>query len=339
MGIKKIKKENDELSISIIDSLSQFDTSPTKKYTQFLVKMLNLRLNDYSSLVQDAIIPEYSKIDMVLPLLNKKNILIRTLFTDYFGHRNLGDFIEFCELMDRGLVDENDISKYDSWDMLKEEMYKAKNKKYLKNAKKEIKVVYEDDEYLMLKPLTHASSCVYGYNAKWCTSMVNEKEYFYSHSRDGILIYVLNKKTNKKFGFYNKYDKKYDDTQRSFKIFNQEDKEIDSIQTGIPFNLLNFLVMELDTENPNNMPNYKYFSEDEINETKKYTPIYNLNHEIEHNRFLIPELVDDTQPILDLQTRIEDDWSRLTHRRRFESVRNRTTNEVIQITYPTDDLP
>jgi hypothetical protein len=42
MGIKKIKKENDDLSISVIDSLGLFDISSTKKYTQFLIKMLIL---------------------------------------------------------------------------------------------------------------------------------------------------------------------------------------------------------------------------------------------------------------------------------------------------------
>lgn len=283
MGIKKIKKENDDLSISVIDSLGLFDISSTKKYTQFLIKMLNLRLNEHLISVQDSYEKNVEKIDDVLPLVNKQNLLVRTLFTDYFGYRNINDFIEFCELMDRGLVDEKDISKYDSWDMMQQEMYKAKNKKYLKNAKKEIKVVYEDEEYLMLKPLTHASSCAYGYNAKWCTSMVNEKEYFYNHSRDGILIYVLNKKTNKKFGFFNRFDRHYEEEQKAFRIFNQEDKEIDSIQTGIPSNLLNVLVMELDTTNPTNLPNYKYFSENEINEMKKYTYINDIHiHEVKH---------------------------------------------------------
>ena len=34
MGIKNLKKDNDILSMSLIDMLSKYDISKTKKYTQ-----------------------------------------------------------------------------------------------------------------------------------------------------------------------------------------------------------------------------------------------------------------------------------------------------------------
>ena len=46
MGIKKIKKENDLINISLIDLLGKIDNSDTKKYTQFLVKILRKNYNE-----------------------------------------------------------------------------------------------------------------------------------------------------------------------------------------------------------------------------------------------------------------------------------------------------
>ena len=65
----------------------------------------------------------------------------------------------------------------------------AKTKELLKNARKEILVIYEDDEVMMFKPLTFESSLKYGSGTKWCTAMKSEPEYFYRYSRNGILIY------------------------------------------------------------------------------------------------------------------------------------------------------
>ena len=40
MGIKKIKKENNSINISLVDLMGKLDNSETKKYTQFLVQIL-----------------------------------------------------------------------------------------------------------------------------------------------------------------------------------------------------------------------------------------------------------------------------------------------------------
>ena len=48
MGIKRLKKENEFLNMSIGDMLAKFDTSKTKKYSQFLVKMLNERIEEWN---------------------------------------------------------------------------------------------------------------------------------------------------------------------------------------------------------------------------------------------------------------------------------------------------
>jgi hypothetical protein len=103
--------------------------------------------------------------------------------------------------------------------------------------------------------------------------MINDPGYFYNHSR-GILIYLIDKKENKKFAFYkhflNQYEISDGHEDYAFKTYNQEDKQIDTIQTGLPMNILQIILMECDLKSPTTIPNYRLFSEDEKNEMRKY---------------------------------------------------------------------
>lgn len=279
MGIKKLKKENEILNLNLASMLERFDTSKTKKYSQFLVKMLNKKIEswqkeqeEYKSIRKTNEILD--PLDRVVPNDSFENMLSRFFFCDFlFSWNSLGRFVEFTELMERGLIDEKDISKYDSWDMLEIQLYEAKNREMFKKSKKEIHKIFEDENYSIFKPLTYAASCSYGYQTKWCTAMINDPGYFYNHSR-GILIYLIDKKQNKKFAFYrhvpNQYEILDDHQDYAFKTFNQEDKQIDTIQTGLPMNILQIILMECDVKSPTTIPNYKLFSEEEKNEMRRY---------------------------------------------------------------------
>lgn len=280
MGIKKLKKENEILNLNLANMLERFDTSKTKKYTQFLVKMLNKKIEDWQ-LEQDGFRPviqservHLSPVERTVTNDSFENIISRALFCEYlFSWGRMERFVEFTELMERGLINEKDISKYDSWDMLEIQLYEAKNRELFKRSKKEIHKIFEDDNYLIFKPLTYAASCSYGYQTKWCTAMVSDPDYFYNHSK-GILIYLIDKKQNKKFAFYRHLPNQYEildaNQDYAFKTFNQEDKQIDTIQTGLPMNILQIILMECDVKSPTTIPNYKLFSEDEKNEMRRY---------------------------------------------------------------------
>lgn len=280
MGIKKLKKENEILNLNLANMLERFDTSKTKKYSQFLVKMLNKKIEEWEKekdefrpILQSEIV-RLDPVERTVPNNSYENMLSRVLFCDYiFSWSRMERFVEFTELMERGLINEKDISKYDSWDMLEIELFEAKNREMFKRSKKEIHKIFEDDNYIIFKPLTYAASCSYGYQTKWCTAMINDPGYFYNHSR-GILIYLIDKKQNKKFAFYKHFLQQYelsDDHQDyAFKTFNQEDKQIDTIQTGLPMNILQIILMECDLKSPTTIPNYRLFSEEEKNEMRRY---------------------------------------------------------------------
>ena len=262
MGIKKIKKENNSINISLIDLMGKLDTSETKKYTQFLVKILKKNFDNE----QDFSVRESShwerKIDQVLNNSTFDGWITRKILTNLYGWDEVDSFINFCDFMERGLTNEKDISKYDSWDMVASEVFQAKNRNLFKKAKKEVKVVYEDDQYMCIKPLTYAASVSYGYQTKWCTASVQEPSYFYNHSKDGVLVYLIDKINNVKFGFYhNSYQ---------IQIYNQKDDRIDSMETGLPLELLHKLIGEMKSEAKDKNFNYKLFGESELENMKKY---------------------------------------------------------------------
>ena len=61
MGIKKLKKENKNLTLTLIDMLGKFDISKTKKYTQFLVN--EIKKCDFDSLYNRDLLGQYFKED------------------------------------------------------------------------------------------------------------------------------------------------------------------------------------------------------------------------------------------------------------------------------------
>lgn len=272
MGLKTLKKENDFLNMTLMEIISSIDSSKTKKYTQFLVKMIKKDIEDL-----ETDFCQFGYDDEVIKVINKfnnnenkmKSWLGFKILKSFFSLKQINCFISFCEFSDKKMILDNDISKYKCWDKLITENYFAINKEEIKRAKKEIKVIYEDDDYLIIKPLSHMASVKYGYNTRWCTSSINECDYFYNYSKEGILIYVINKITNEKFGFFRKGFE-----NSGLEIYNSEDERIDSYQTNIPKNILDILFKET---NPKlNENNFNLFSEYE----KKKVLQNNLIHEL-----------------------------------------------------------
>jgi hypothetical protein len=181
---------------------------------------------------------------------------IMTWVIDQFRAENIEILKEFSEVLDKGLVDQNDISKYENFEEITNQLSVARTKDLLKKSRKEISVVYEDDEIMMLKPLSFEASLKYGAGTKWCTAMKNEPEYFYRYSKNGILIYLINKKTGRKFGCHSE---RYTDNR--VQIFNEIDQVIDSFHMGLPYEKLTILMDLMDSEKYG--VNSELFSEEE----------------------------------------------------------------------------
>jgi predicted nucleic acid-binding Zn-ribbon protein len=86
-----------------------------------------------------------------------------------------------------------DINQYQSFD----ELLKALND-YQNKPRREYKkieggnVVFENDRFLVVNPLTHETSCYYGKGTKWCTA-ADSDHHFNQYNSDGKLFYILDK--------------------------------------------------------------------------------------------------------------------------------------------------
>ena len=65
-------------------------------------------------------------------------------------------------------------------------------------SKKESEKLYEDDRFLIIRPLSHTSSCYYGANTKWCTTTRDNDDYFNKYTSKGKLYYIIDKKSSDK---------------------------------------------------------------------------------------------------------------------------------------------
>lgn len=96
--------------------------------------------------------------------------------------------------------------------------------------------LYEDSDWLMLIPLTHQASCKYGANTQWCVASRDTNTHFKSYTREGLLIFLIHKKSNNKFAFYQ--DLKFEGDW--VEIYNPIDNDI-SWYYGIDGSVENFL--------------------------------------------------------------------------------------------------
>jgi hypothetical protein len=263
MGLKHLREQNKDLNFNVIDILSKFDPTETNKMTPFLLKMFKERVKNMEWWETNDGRDQY--FNNILSKLNGVEKHLTSYIVSSFINPDIIERLpKFVEFLDKGLIEQNDISKYSKADDFIREFERAIVKDLTKKSKKEVLVVHEDDEWFFIKPLTRDASVTYGYGSKWCTAMVNDPEYFYKYSYEGVLIYIFNKKTGRKFGVYSNKSTKIG-------IFDEVDEQIDSFETGLSMDLIRklFDILDLNTQSEN----YKLFSIEEKMKSKNYIPI------------------------------------------------------------------
>lgn len=226
MGIKKLKKDNPDLDRSVLDVINDFDGTKTKKIVPLLVNIFKNKVNkeewdDYFNSV-------------VFNVINSKDGVSHTksVLKDFINHLN------------GGRIENKDLTTYKDFETIEREVSKAEIKKQEKELAKETEVLYSDNTWLILKPLSLRSSLCYGSNTKWCVASKHNPDYFYNYSDRGIIIYVLNKVDGRKFGVFSSEDE--------FSIWDVLDRRIDSMEMRLPSSLVESLREWSDLKNPKN---------------------------------------------------------------------------------------
>jgi len=155
---------------------------------------------------------------------------------------------KFNQLKNKRILSDNqvDIMRIPNIQSLKEIVDKyslsdIKSKQDLKKEEKSnIKKLYDDSEWLLLIPLTHKASCVYGANTKWCTAGKNSEDTFNDYSDEGSLYILINKNTHKKWQFHpasgsykNELDKDIETPDIYFNFYNKITGRLLNILRGI----------------------------------------------------------------------------------------------------------
>lgn len=231
--IDELKKQYPELNITLFDVLNRMDTSKTYKYMPLLCKIFGERFDVFK---QYGLENSKSKIksateDMISGLsqrgISHENASISELytiyqFTEFYNNEMFTTLKEFIERMDKNQISNKDVTSYPNLDSLRAAVSLAALKEYDKELESQVVKEYEDEKWLVVRPLTFQSSSKYGASTRWCTTYQKEKQYFARYWKNGILVYFINKLDGYKFAGYKALN---GDTELSF--WNAADSRVD----------------------------------------------------------------------------------------------------------------
>jgi len=133
-----------------------------------------------------------------------------------------------------------DWSRYSSFDEIINSLSVAEMVSDHKELEKQVKILFDTEEWLLVRPLTYLSSKKYGSNTKWCTTTENNPEYFLKYTTKGVLIYCINKLTGYKVASFYSLDK----NDPEFSFWNQKDNRVDSLDTELTDELRKIILEE-----------------------------------------------------------------------------------------------
>ena len=229
--LTEIKKQYPELNITIIDLFNKIDGTKSYKYLPLLCKIFGQRFSPkiYSKDERLIVESEHKSTLMTYGIPTdgisfNETYAIRDIL-ELFNRSDIQTFIQFKDLMEKGVIENKDITSYKDI----EELGGAITLSMIKENEKELEgqaiKVFEDEKWLAVRPLTFQASSKYGSGTKWCTTYKREKNYFEKYWRTGILVYFINKKTGYKFGGFKELDK-----GGELSFWNSADSRVDYVE-------------------------------------------------------------------------------------------------------------
>ena len=228
--LDELKKQYPELNITVFDMMIRLDTSKSYKYLPLMCKIFGKRYkpaemyqkDDLAQLILEIQTGLMNKGISTNNLTNNEmyyllNYVSEQIPTDTFQTLN-----EFMRYMDKGQIENTDVTSYKDIESIRGAITLASMKELTKDLEGQVIKEFEDEKWVILRPLTFSASAKYGASTRWCTTYQREKNYFEKYWRKGILVYFINKKTGYKFAGYKGLS---GDTEFSF--WNSEDTRVD----------------------------------------------------------------------------------------------------------------
>lgn len=239
--LNNLKEQNTKYNKTLIDAIGMIDPSGKNTYVDFLMKHVkNMYSSDHiknshrfkdlkyelmhSYKVEEEKVNKFSEIDLLylIPMLQA-----------VFNTSDVALLNKFNEMRELGKLSWVDITKLSSFDEMGRVLSMVELREMSQDLKKQVIKHYEDDEWLIVLPLTHLSSKKYGSNTKWCTTS-DDFTYFRRYSSKGLLIYTMNKKDGHKIATY--YSLQVNEPELSF--WDPSDRRIDSMESNLPTEII-----------------------------------------------------------------------------------------------------
>jgi hypothetical protein len=240
----ELKKQHKDLALNDLDLMKMAVPDQASKYVEVLAKLAKSKYKEIAGshggedILRKACLStladwgiDYNYLETLeTPVLWAMWNRMETLL----GSSSFRLFLKFANLNERKLIDNNDVTSYKSFDEIEQAVSLAEMKLIDKELEKQIKKVYEDDEWLSLRPLSLEASMKYGANTKWCTT-TNTGQYYARYSSRGVLIYNINKKTGYKVACFKNLSPDHDN---EFSWWDVTDRKIEVLDSEAPLTVL-----------------------------------------------------------------------------------------------------
>ena len=264
--IDELKKQHPVYAMSAIDIYKMISPNQSNKYVEMLIKLdknePKYRDEHRSEMIQVMVGwgIDYNYLETFdLETLS----FVFNILGNLMSPSRISAFTKFASLNERKLIENNDVTSYSSWDEIGQAVSLADVKLLDKKLEKEIKKIYEDDEWLSLRPLSLEASMKYGANTKWCTT-TESGQYYARYSARGILIYNINKKTGYKVACFKNLDSNHDN---EFSWWDVTDRKIEALESEAPTTVLEAIRNEI-KEMP--VPNQTLMTQEESDKLEAY---------------------------------------------------------------------
>lgn len=237
--IEQLKLDNPDFNINIIDFINTIFNNT--KYINMIVNIMKESCKTQMG-NKDIYAKEISEYFGV-PIENLYslsvihiNLLYHFCFTILRAdtYDALKSFIDFNE---KKLTVNRDITKYKSIKDINDELSIVNLKLLDKKLESQVIKLYDDGEWVIIKPLTHNASLKYGYGTKWCTVSKNDPQVFFRYARNGSLIYCINRNNSIKVAAY----KSHIIHQPEISFWDSEDNRMDSLFLNLSDIILNII--------------------------------------------------------------------------------------------------
>lgn len=250
--VESLLNQNKYLKLSLIDVIKLIDPSDKSKYVELIYKLGpkdRLIRKEESSEIRSILIKHYHISEKKLSEYNDYECaMIYFLIERFYNQSDLGMMKKLHELSTDNLIDNFDISKISSYQDIANYITLAEIKKMDKESEKMTKVLLRNENWLILRPLSHKASLKYGASTKWCTASENDPHYFMKYAKRGILIYIINMKTGNKTAFFQTTN---NDEDKETSFWNVVDQRVDSIETDLTQEVFNVIRQEMKEKKSN----------------------------------------------------------------------------------------